>query len=561
MSEFFGRFDLHSGFTIGTASNRVHILRAVNTGYILYLFGEVILPSGELLDQENFESQFLPSFQKNTDAFLTNCEGSFVFALYDKQSNEVNLISDPFGNLAVHYYRKNNLISFSINSKQIADEAGAVINEQAILEYLAFGYALSGKTLYKGIHRLPVASHLCFNADGLSIKRYFTPSFRLLPKGEYPEILRSIKELLLQNIEICSREEHVRSGLSGGFDSRINLAAFAYLGRTNVELFTLGLPESGDMIIAKRLSAVLGFRHTVFEFDDEFISKLHNFWELTLSLSQGSMSIESSPQFAVWETSSMQAIRQLDGHGGAIYRRQVMKAQIHAAKNYPSLAEFVFERMKSPLMRSEILSQDIRSAAKEQTLRSLEEYFGAMADHETAGDKIDRLYIEQISGNRYSLAGNAQMKYTQVSHPLLSARIWEHLSHLGNRFRSSNAVYQYLIRSLCPALEKIPLDNSGFVVPYRGYNWRRYIPQIFERYGVNNIAKVSKSLGQKLSLQRSPYTLPMIVSSSPDRVREIALSDSPNFDRYFTKQAIESLGISDPKMVAVANAKLFISSL
>lgn len=273
------------------------------------------------------------------------------------------------------------------------------------------------------------------------------------------------------------------------------------------------------------------------------------------------MGIESSPQFAVWETSPMQAIRQLDGHGGAIYRRQVMKAQIHKVNDYPSLAEFVFDRMKSPLMRSDILPVEIRKEAEQQTLRSLREYFGAMADHETAGDKIDRLYIEQISGHRYSLAGNAQMKYTQVSHPLLSARIWEHLSHLDNSFRKSNAVYQYLIRSLCPQLEKIPLDNSGFIVPYHGYNWRRYIPQIFERYGVKNISKVSKSLGERISLQHSPYTLPMIVSSSPETLREIALSDSPNSDRYFSKSAIESLNVFDPKMAAVANAKMLLEDL
>jgi len=561
MPEFFGRFDIHSGFTIASASYCVKIQKSQDEGYILYLFGEIFLPSGELLSQKNFESEFIPSFLKDSNAFLTNCEGSFVFAFYDKRNNELHLITDPFGNLALHYYRKNDVILFSINAKQIADEVGSVGNEQALLEYLAFGYALSGKTFYENIHRLPVASHLLFNGDGFSIKRYFTPSFQVLPKGEYPEIIGSIKDLLLQSVEMCSREENVRSGLSGGFDSRINLAALAHLGRKNVELFTLGLPDSNDMIIAKRISSALGFRHTVFEFDNEFISQLHNFWKLTSSLSGGSMGIESSPQFAVWETSPINAIRQLDGHGGAIYRRQVMKAQIQNAKDYPSLAEFVFDRMKSPLMRSDILPIEVYKEAEQQTLASLREYFAAMADHETAGDKIDRLYIEQISGHRYSLAGNAQMKYVQVSHPLLSARIWNHLSHLDNHFRSSNAVYQYLIRSLCPQLANIPLDNSGFIVPYSGYNWRRYIPQIFERYGVKNIAKVLPSFGKKLSLQHSPYTLPMIIGSSPDTLREIALSESLYFDKYFIKEKLESLDTFDPKMAAVANAILFLGSL
>lgn len=163
-----------------------------------------------------------------------------------------------------------------------------------------------------------------------------------------------------------------------------------------------------------------------------------------------------------------------------------------------------------------------------------------------------------MCANHYSLAGNAQMQHSKISHPLLSPRIYDVLFTLPSGLRAANTIHKNIIHSYCPSLEKIPLDNSGFQVPYHGYQYLRYLPQLYERFIVPPAGKYFPKLGSFLSVQHSPYTLSMIVSSSPEKLQEIAFSESKHFDQYFSKSAIEKLDVFNPRMVAVATAKILL---
>lgn len=564
MTGIFGTCSEADGFFVDESSPQcATVLRSMDSAYTIAISGELFVPSGDILTQENFSTAFVPPFLENADSFLARCEGSYVFALFNGKARRLHLVTDPFGNLALHYHYAHDSICFSTMGGHVAQACHvAGRNEQAVQEYVAFGQALSGKTLYEGVHRLGVASHLQFSRTELSIHRYSTPSFETRSKSDYPEILSAIRDRVLYNVAIrtCGNGR-VRSGLSGGFDSRVVLAALHHLERKNVELFTLGLPDCTDLRIASRLAVITGFPHSVFRFDEEFISGLRAYWEQTVVQSEGGLGIESSPQFAVWKQLEAHGIRHLDGHGGPIYRRQILKASIHTAHRYPSMADCVFDRMKSPLVRSGVLEKTFCAEAESQTRRALGEYFNALPEVLTAGDRIDRFYIEQQCAHHYALAGNTEMQFTGLSHPLLSARVWELISQLGDSFRATNAVHRYLIHAFSPALEAVPLDNNGFTVPYRGYELLRYLPQAYERYFVKTISGLSPALGNELSLQHSPYTLRMVELSSPGSLREIAMSESADFDSIFNRAAIEKLSSVDPALGAVANAKLLLGSL
>lgn len=524
------------------------------------VFGDLFLPSGELLTAARFEDHFASPFLANPEEFLRQCEGAFVCAVHDHTTGTLHLATDPFGNLALHYAKHGDTLSFATNGRMLAEAVGpATRDELGVMQYVGFGQALCGRTLWTDVRRLDVATLLRFSAGRIATHRYATPSFRTQPASERPHILTRITERIVRNVQIrTATGEACESGLSGGFDSRVVLAALSHVGARNTTLFTLGMPGCGDIRIATQLAGQVGFPHVVFPYDGEFLRHLPDYWSATVRESEGGLGIESSPQFATWMIRHAPGRRHMDGHGGPIFRRQILKAVHQQAKRYPSLAQFIFAKMASPLMQGNVLRADAHAAAEAATRAALEEYFGTLPSRLPRGDQIDRFYIDQQCGHHYSLTGNLEMQHSGLSHPLLSFAVWELLSQLSGPYRASNGVHRAIIHRLAPALERYPLDNSGFRVPYRGYRALRYVAHGSERLLRLATQRVVPALGGRLSLRRPPFSGAMVASADPERLRAIAMQRSV-VDEYFHRDAIEALPAWHPALMAVANVKTLLA--
>jgi hypothetical protein len=219
--------------------------------------------------------------------------------------------------------------------------------------------------------------------------------------------------------------------------------------------------------------------------------------------------------------------------------------------------------MHSPLLDSDLIREEIRTEAKEVVKRSLRNYFDALPSEPETGDKIDLFYVNELCANRFSVAGNEQIWHIGLVHPLLSPAIWELLLSLPSEYRATNSVYKYLLHSFAPKLERVPLDNSGFKVPYQGYRVLRYFPQGLERI----LQKIP--LGKKYSLRKSIYAGDDIVKHNLPAIQEILLSNDGRANMYFHNDNIEKSlkKISENNrgfpqhLLSVISAKLLLRSL
>ena len=148
----------------------------------------------------------------------------------------------------------------------------------------------------------------------------------------------------------------------------------------------------------------------------------------------------------------------LDSHGGALYRRQVMKA---AEKRFPlhkDLTGYVLQTMRSPLFGSMILKSEWKEKAAKSVDAALTIYFDALPATFTAGDKIDLLYFQQICALKYAISTHVLTNFIAMRHPLLSVPLFDLVQKISGKSRVEQEIYRFIIQQNCPKLKQFSLD-------------------------------------------------------------------------------------------------------
>ena len=149
--------------------------------------------------------------------------GDFSFALWDARDQLLFCARDHFGVKPFFYSDLGDQFLFSntLNCLRACPDISEELNHAAVADFLLFGLNCDASTTtYAGIRRLPPAHTLTVSADGLRLKRYWTP-----PAGgriRYPRTDDYVEhfQLLLQKA-VSDRLHTTPVGifLSGGLDS------------------------------------------------------------------------------------------------------------------------------------------------------------------------------------------------------------------------------------------------------------------------------------------------------------------------------------------------------
>ncbi len=502
--------------------------------YTLVLCGELFLPSGEQLTPTNFQEGFIPLFEKNGTHLFLQCDGAFVLALYDDSEQSVYLITDPFGNLSLHYTHTPKGFIFSLQQKALAEILRVGIDDNAIAQFIALGHQLNGRTLYKNIFRIPPASFVKIDKSGaVDFSKYFTPNFEEGLQTE--ELLLKIEESLLRSVDIRSSRSGVIVGLSGGLDSRITLAALKKLGKANaVTAFTHGLPSSGDIKVATKITSKYHIPHLRIIFDEAFFAGFPSQWRDAINLSEGGLGVEGAMSIGSWKAESENFDVCLDSHAGALYRRQFHKAREGILRRSDDFIKTFFDQFATPLLHSELISEELRREASRIAVQHLNDFFSAQPHDLSIGNRIDLYYLDALCANKYSLSGNAQINFMGLSHPLLSLEAYKAAMHIPAQERRKNIVYRYLFNRFAPELKNFLADDSGYPVPYIGYRAFRYVAPLFEK-GLRQLPQPF----QRLSLFMPVITRRLIVEKNMSEIKEILLDRNSRAHDILIQQKIE----------------------
>ncbi|MDE6036162.1 MAG: asparagine synthetase B [Ruminococcus sp.] len=175
---------------------------------------------------EREEKIIVGAYEKWGHDMADHLYGMFAFALDD--NGKIFCMRDQFGTKPFYYYiTADNQLLFGTNISRIIEQDGFVkeINTDMLQIYMSLTYVAGEDTFFKGVKKLMPGHWLEFENGKLTVKRYWTPTFKpdnTKTLDEWAdEIHNTIQEIFP---EVKEDTETAESFLSGGVDSSYVLA-------------------------------------------------------------------------------------------------------------------------------------------------------------------------------------------------------------------------------------------------------------------------------------------------------------------------------------------------
>jgi len=201
------------------------------------------------------------------DGLVTKIRGMFAFALWDESQHKLFLVRDRLGVKPLVYANHNGSLAFA-SSVRALRLAGFVdeLDQDAVTEYLEFGYVTDDRSIYQGACKVAAATIVEWSDKGTYSRQYWKPPAIECSNGlSFDEITEEAERLFLKAVERrLQADVKVGALLSGGVDSSLVCWAISQL-RGDITAFTVGTPgdardETSD---AKATAAFLGINHQV----------------------------------------------------------------------------------------------------------------------------------------------------------------------------------------------------------------------------------------------------------------------------------------------------------
>ncbi|HEY7317358.1 MAG TPA: hypothetical protein VIE89_07265, partial [Candidatus Binatia bacterium] len=209
----------HGAVALGCVSNRPASAEGPNVSgdkrarsYVVWQ-GEIYNRDGLLVElglsgaapQELSDGEILLRlYQTHGLACAEKINGSFAFALYDNERQEVILGRDRFGIETLYYCDSPKAFIFGSKIASILAYPGVskALNQNALRRYLVFGYNPGWDTFFRGVQKLRPARLLVLRRDGVTEKKYWSLSFRQTQEKPVSEYCHDILDLTRDAIRL-----------------------------------------------------------------------------------------------------------------------------------------------------------------------------------------------------------------------------------------------------------------------------------------------------------------------------------------------------------------------
>jgi asparagine synthase (glutamine-hydrolysing) len=197
------------------------------------------------------------------DPVVERLDGMFAFALWDAHHRRLVLARDHFGKKPLYYWSDARRFVFASEIKGLlAAGVPAALAAENLPEYLALGYVPTPRTLFAGIYKVPPASLMVVDAQGVHAPRpYWDLRFPAEPKAVKPdEVAERLGQLLDEAVgKRLVADVPLGVLLSGGLDSSVVAALAARQVGSGLRTFTMGF--EGEIFYDERPHARVVAQH------------------------------------------------------------------------------------------------------------------------------------------------------------------------------------------------------------------------------------------------------------------------------------------------------------
>src|SRR5262252_3603663 len=179
------------------------------------------------------------------EGLVRRLRGMFAFGLWDEEGRLLHLVRDRLGVKPLAYAVNQNGLFFASTPRALRD-AGIVgeIDDQAVAEFLQFGYVTDARSIYRGVAKVPAASIVTWRDETLTTTQYWSPTPPPIESAvSFEEALEETERRFLEAVALrLQADVPVGVLLSSGIDSSLVCWAVAKLG-ADITDFTVGVPD------------------------------------------------------------------------------------------------------------------------------------------------------------------------------------------------------------------------------------------------------------------------------------------------------------------------------
>ena len=173
--------------------------------------------------------------------------GIFAFALWDEHKQQLFLARDHLGVKPLYYADVGQRFLFASEIKALLADplCPREVNLNGLGQLFSLRYVVSPATLFRAIKKLPPAHLMIVESSGITIRRYWNWTPRLV-EGDETELVERYQVLLQDAVRLQMRSDvPVGLFLSSGIDSNALLAMMSAQVARPVHTFTIGF-EQGE---------------------------------------------------------------------------------------------------------------------------------------------------------------------------------------------------------------------------------------------------------------------------------------------------------------------------
>lgn len=221
-----------------------------------------LLVTGKSTDQSAHLRQFgLEYLENGLEAALTCISaGAFRLAILDEKQGFFGVVNDAFGSVPLFVARSDRSVLLSTNPMALREAPGisSEVDWTGIASWTVFGYPIGDRFLHTAVRTVPAGTLVQWEESRTvcSIRKVGLDTERIdsNPVAPPTQIVASLLGRAVQRIaDVDQSCAHLQSG---GMDSRAILAAWP---EDNLPTcYTYGVPESAEVIVAKRIAETKG---------------------------------------------------------------------------------------------------------------------------------------------------------------------------------------------------------------------------------------------------------------------------------------------------------------
>jgi asparagine synthase (glutamine-hydrolysing) len=276
---------------------------------------------------ESGPSYLVHLYEENSD-FPKGLNGRFHGLIADGARGVVTLFNDRFGLQRIYFHESSDAFYFAAEAKAILAVRPELrdADPRGLGEFVSCGCVLEGRTLFKGIKVLPLASAWTFRNGLLQQKStYFQPQewerqAPMEPEEYYQELRSTFSRILPRYF---NGQERIGMSLTGGLDTRM-IMAWHKAAPGSLPCYSFGGPirECQDVSLARRVARATGQPFEVIPLGKEFFSSFAQYAERAVYLTDGCVNVNRASDLYLNERAAQIApVRMTGNYGGEILRQ------------------------------------------------------------------------------------------------------------------------------------------------------------------------------------------------------------------------------------------------